>query len=79
MTNVSALLSFGFIPLWLLLVPKVVTDVEIVVPFKDIAIGVTQLVGPFIIGALINYKWTKAAKKAAEQAAKEATAGKAAA
>ena len=65
MTNVSALLSFGFIPLWLLLVPKVVTDVEIIVPFKDIAIGVAQLVGPFIVGALINYKWTKAAKKAA--------------
>ena len=58
MTNVSALLSFGFIPLWLLLVPKVV-DVEIIVPFEDIAIGVAQLVGPFLIGAVINYKWNK--------------------
>ena len=58
MTNVSALLSFGFIPLWLLLVPTVV-DVEIIVPFGDIAIGVAQLVGPFLIGAVINYKWNK--------------------
>ena len=42
MTNVSAILSFGMIPLWLLVVPKVITDVEIIVPFKDIAIGVAQ-------------------------------------
>ena len=45
MTNVSALLSFGMIPLWLLVVPKVITDVEIIVPFKDIAIGVAQVPG----------------------------------
>ena len=64
MTNVSAVLSFGFIPLWLLLVPKLF-DTEVVVPFKDIAIGVAQLVGPFIIGALINFKWTEKSKKAA--------------
>ena len=47
MTNVSALLSFGMIPLWLLVVPKVITDVEIIVPFKDIAIGVAQVPGYF--------------------------------
>ena len=45
MTNVSAILSFGMIPLWLLVVPKVITDVEIIVPFKDIAIGVAQVNG----------------------------------
>ena len=45
MTNVSAILSFGMIPLWLLVVPKVITDVEIIVPFKDIAIGVAQVPG----------------------------------
>ena len=58
MTNVSALLSFGFIPLWLLLVPKIITDVEIVIPFKGIAISVAQLIGPFVLGALVNYKWS---------------------
>ena len=45
MTNVSAILSFGMIPLWLLVVPAVVSDVEIIVPFKDIAIGVAQASG----------------------------------
>merc|ERR1711953_1450717 len=73
MTNVSAILSFGMIPLWLLVVPKVITDVEIIVPFKDIAIGVAQLVGPFLVATIINYFYPKQSVMAARYIAAVAT------
>ena len=40
---------------------KVVTDVEIEVPFGSIAEGVGLLIGPFMLGSIINYFFQKKA------------------
>ena len=65
MTNVSAVLAFGFTPLWLLTVPYVVDDIEFSVPHAEIATGLAQLVGPLVLGVIFNHFAEKKSRLAA--------------
>jgi len=59
MTNVSAIFSFGLTPAWLGVIPFLLGDYEYQIPFGEIASGVGQLVGPLILGMLVNHFWRK--------------------